>query len=194
MVTKTLFDNLPDLPFSAVGYGESFVESFPNPKDSNVELLHFIKENGKVSRDDIYSKFTTSGKFSFFKGWELVKWNMADDTYSLTQDGLNFLEFIDYFKEIYEFLEFIKSVEFTTVDELDLLVAMSGKRYLVEKDTLTKLVRAYLFSNCYLEVSDRNWAKDFCKNMHEELICRHQLMSDIIKRYADQVKHIMTMA
>lgn len=178
---KDIFEiDLPDIPvFMIVGAG---IQDFPNIKANSAKWLLFIKENGSVTRNDLFDKFGTSSFVGMFMNFDIIKWNMADDTYSLTEYGENMVKLTEWFAPVYELIDFVENVEYENVDELDIQLTIAGKRSLINKDVLIKINMIHY--GCLTLGDDTHlWLKRSLSAVSGAIHMHETIFSDLFNKY-----------
>lgn len=180
---KEIFEiDLPDIPVFMIG--SAGIHDFPNINTNSAKWLIFIKENGSVTRNDLFDKFGTSSYIGVFRSFDIIKWNMADDTYSLTEYGENMVKLVNWFAPVYELIDFVKNAEIENVDELDIQLTISGKRSLISKDVLIKINMIYHYGVLSLGNDTPLWLKRILSAVSGAIHMHETVFSELFNKYA----------
>lgn len=180
---KEVFElDLPDVPVFI--FGGAGIQDFPNINSNSAKWLIFIKENRSVTRNDFFDKFGTSSFVGVFRNFDLIKWNMADDTYSLTEHGENMVKLVNWFAPVYELIDFVENVEYENVDDLDIQLTMAGKRSLISKDVLIKINMIYHCGVLTFGNDTHLWLKRILSAVSGAIHTHETVFSELFNRYA----------
>ncbi len=186
--TNCLGIQIPDIPSGLIA---SDFRGFPNYMSEEAKILLFIKEMQRASRDDIYDKFPSAKVLGFFKSYDLVKWNMDDDTYSLTEAGEDMITLINWFAPVYDLIDFMEKTDFSDADELDILLAMDGDREQAqqgaEKDALGRVRIVYCYGENTLGQETCYWVKLFLRTVFRSLFTYKEELETLFKKIGTEV-------
>lgn len=175
---------IPDIPSGLIA---SDFRGFPNYMSEEAKILLFIKEMQRASRDDIYDKFPSAKVLGFFKSYDLVRWNMDDDTYSLTEAGEDMVTLVNWFAPVYDLIEFMEKTDFSDTDELDILLAMAGRHDLVEKDALGRVRMVYCYGENTLGQEPYYWVRLFLRTVFGSLLTYKEELETLFKKIDTEV-------